>query len=107
MTVHDMTNKTFPTKKPDSCSGRVLIFFPRLQFDENAKEIKADKGIKKFSCWDHFVTMLFCRLGQAHSLRNMRGGLSTALEKVVHWGVKGSTQQNNLADGNEHRSRAF
>jgi hypothetical protein len=31
---------------------------------------QAEKG---FSCWNQFVSMVFCQIGQAHSLREIYG----------------------------------
>jgi len=48
------------------------------------RETKSEKGTKGFSSWDQFVAMLFCQLGQAHSLREIWGGLATCLGKMKH-----------------------
>jgi heme/copper-type cytochrome/quinol oxidase subunit 1 len=47
--------------------------------------------------------MLFCQLGQAHSLREICGGLVTCLGKMKHLGVKGAPHRSTLAYANEHR----
>lgn len=91
-------------KKFNSIFGQLLSLFSRLEFEKIAQRTKASKGIKGFPCWDHFVSMLFCQLGQAHSLREICGGLSTALGKVVHLGMKSAPNKSTLAYANEHRS---
>jgi hypothetical protein len=45
-------------------------------------------GPNGFSCWERFVGLLFCQVGSAHSLREMCGGLATALGKLVHLGMR-------------------
>jgi hypothetical protein len=47
--------------------------------------------------------MLFCQLGQAHSLREICGGLATSLGKIVHLGLKKAPSRSTLAYANEHR----
>jgi len=43
-----------------------------------------------FCCWDQFVSMLFCQLGQAQSLREIYEGLQASEGKLVHLGMKKS-----------------
>jgi hypothetical protein len=47
--------------------------------------------------------MLFCQLGSANSLREICGGLSTAMGRVVHLGMKSAPKRSTLAYANEHR----
>ena len=89
--------------KFNSIFGQILKVFPRLQFDVLAKEVKASKNTKGFSCWDQFVSMMFCQLGQANSLREICGGLATSLGKVVHLGIRKAPSRSTLAYANEHR----
>jgi hypothetical protein len=89
--------------KFNSIFGQILKVFPRLQFDVLAKEVKASRNIKGFSCWDQFVSMMFCQLGQAHSLREICGGLATSLGKLVHLGIKKAPSRSTLSYANEHR----
>jgi hypothetical protein len=63
----------------------------------------AEGGSKGFASWDQFVAMLFCQVGAANSLREICGGLATALGKLVHLGVKGAPKRSTLAYANEHR----
>jgi len=90
--------------KFNSIFGQILKVFPWLQFDVLAKEAGASRNIKGFSCWDQFVSMMFCQLGQAHSLREICGGLATSLGKVIHLGLRKAPSRSTLAYANEHRS---
>jgi len=47
--------------------------------------------------------MLFCQLGQAHSLREICGGLATCLGKLKHLGIASAPRRSTLAYANEHR----
>ena len=89
--------------KFNSIFGQILKIFPRSQFEIFVKETKASVYTKGFSCWDQFVAMLFCQLGQAHTLREICGGLATALGKLKHLGLKKAPCRSTLAYANEHR----
>lgn len=47
--------------------------------------------------------MLFCQRGSAHSLRELCGGLATALGKLVHLGVRRTPTRSTLVYANAHR----
>jgi hypothetical protein len=86
-----------------SCFAQALLLIDRSGFDDVIKKHNAEKGAKGFSCWDQFVSMLFCQMGGADSLREICGGLATALGKLVHLGMKGAPKRSTLAYANEHR----
>jgi hypothetical protein len=65
-----------------SLFAQVLSLISRRDFGKAVRRRDAEKGAKGFSCWDQFVAMLFCQLGGAHSLREICGGLTTALGKL-------------------------
>jgi len=89
--------------KFSSIFGQLLNLFPRLEFESFVKKTKSARHAKGFSCWDQFVAMLFCQLGRAHSLREICGGLATALGKIRHLGLTKAPSRATLAYANEHR----
>src|SRR5678815_6131713 len=64
---------------------------------------RQERGAKGFSCWDQLVAMLFCQLGAAHSLREICGGLATAMGKLTHLGLSQAPTRSTLAYANTHR----
>jgi len=86
-----------------SCFAQVLSLVNRLDFERAVKEHGAERAAKGFSCWDQFVSMLFCQLGSAHSLREICGGLATAMGKLVHLGMESAPAKSTLAYANENR----
>jgi len=86
-----------------SCFAQVLSLINRYNFERLVHDNRAEHGAKGFSCWDQFVAMLFCQMGAAHSLREICGGLATALENLVHLGLKEAPHRSTLAYANEHR----
>lgn len=89
--------------KFNSIFGQILQIFPHQDFVRAVRETRAEKGVKGFSCWGQFVAMVFCQLGQAHSLREICGGLATCLGKLKHLGVDAAPKRSTLAYANEHR----
>jgi hypothetical protein len=47
--------------------------------------------------------MLFCQLGQAHSLREICGGLASCFGKARHLGLQAAPKRSTLSYANEHR----
>ena len=86
-----------------SCFSQVLSLVDRNDFARAVREHGAEKGAKGFSCWDQFVAMLFCQMGAANSLREICGGLATAMGKLVHLGLRGAPARSTLAYANRHR----
>ena len=62
-----------------SIFSQLLQLFPRWEFQQLVLETKAERHARGFSSWGQFVAMLFCQLGRAHSLREICGGLASAL----------------------------
>jgi transposase len=89
--------------KSASLFSQVLSLFPRLEFEQAVRQHQAERYAKGLSCWQQFVAMLFCQLAQAHSLREICGGLRCCLGRLVHLGVRAAPKRSSLAYANEHR----
>jgi Domain of unknown function (DUF4372)/Transposase DDE domain len=86
-----------------SIFGQLLQIFPKSEFYSAVKETQSEKGAKGFTCWGQFVAMLFCQLGQARSLREICGGLSSCLGKLKHLGIETAPSRSTLSYANEKR----
>jgi hypothetical protein len=86
-----------------SCFSQVLSLVDRNAFDRAVRQHGAEKASKGFRCWDQFVSMLFCQMGSADSLREICGGLATAMGKLVHLGMEQAPPRSTLAYANSHR----
>jgi hypothetical protein len=73
-----------------SCSmfSQLLKLIPRTEFESLVKKTKAEYATKGFSCWSQLVSMMFCQLGRAHSLREIEGGLKSCEGKLAHLGIE-------------------
>ena len=89
--------------KFSSIFGQILQLFSKREFYEAVHETGSEKGAKGFTCWQQFVGMLFCQLGQAHSLREICGGLASGMGKLKHLGVSSAPNRSTLSYANEHR----
>lgn len=87
-----------------SCSmfSQILKLIPRMEFERIVKETGAEYASKGFSSWSQFVSMLFCQLGRAHSLREIEGGLRSCEGKLAHLGIE-PPARSSLAYANSHR----
>jgi len=86
-----------------SCLAQGLSLVDRNHFGRAVRRHDAERGSKGFTCWEQFVSMLFCQLGAAHSLREIHGGLATAMGKLVHLGMRKAPPRSTLSYANEHR----
>lgn len=82
---------------------QVLSLVDRTDFSRAVYQWSAEKGAKGFRCWDQFVAMVFCQLASADSLREIEGGLATALGKLKHLGLRKAPSRSTLSYANEHR----
>lgn len=90
---------------PRVCSifSQLLQLFPRLEFEQLVRRHRAERHARGFTCWGQFIAMLFCQLGQAHSLREICGGLASCEGKLRHLGLPDAPQRSTLAYANAHR----
>lgn len=86
-----------------SIFSQLLQFFPRLEFEALVKKHRAERHARGFTCWGQFIAMLFCQLGQAHTLREICGGLAACEGKLRHLGLPDVPKRSTLAYANEHR----
>lgn len=85
-----------------SIFSQLLQLFPRLEFQQMLQETKSERHARGFSSWSQFVSMLFCQLGRAFSLREITGGLRSCEGKLKHLGIS-APSHSTLAYANEHR----
>ena len=67
------------------------------------KKNDAERCAKGFGCWTQLVSMLFCQLAHADSLREICNGLGCCLGKLVHLGIAKAPNKSTLSYANEHR----
>ena len=90
-----------------SLFNQLLHHFPRAEFASLVSRHNAERAAKGFTCWTQFVSMTFCQLAHADSLREICNGLACSEGKLVHLGVQRAPNKSTLAYANEHRPAAL
>jgi len=90
-----------------SLFNQLLQHFPRTEFAALVKKHSAERAAKGFTCWTQFVSMVFCQLGRADSLREICNGLACCLGRLVHLGIAKAPRRSTLSYANEHRPAAL
>ena len=86
-----------------SLFSQLVALFDRKKFNELVYHHQSERFAKKFNSWDHFVSMLFCQIAQAKSLREICGGLACCMGKMRHLGMKQAPNKSTLSYANAHR----
>ena len=71
-----------------SLFSQIVHIMPRHSFLQMVHECGAERHTKGFSSWTQYVSMLFCQLAQAKSLREISDGLSVTCGKLSHLGLQ-------------------
>jgi hypothetical protein len=87
--------------------SQLLKQIPRPLFAELVMKHQAERNAKGFTCWCQFVSMLFCQLARADSLREITNGLACCLGKLRHLGLGKSPNKSSLSYANQHRPAAL
>jgi hypothetical protein len=90
-----------------SLFNQLLHHFPRTEFASLVKKHAAERAAKGFACWTQFVSMVFCHLAHADSLREICNGLACCEGKLIHLGVANAPNKSTLSYANEHRPAAL
>lgn len=82
---------------------QVLKSVPRRAFAQAVALHQGDRHVKKFTCWDQLVAMLYVQLAGAHSLRQLEAGFNPQVNHHYHLGT-GCVRRTTLSDANKKRS---
>lgn len=85
-----------------SVFGQILNLFPRAEFEQLVRQRDAERHGRGFRCWTQFVSMMFCQLARAQSLREISDGLRSFDGKLSHLGIE-APARSTLSYANEHR----
>lgn len=90
-------------KYTNTIFNQLLNFLPKNKFNQYVGQHEADKGVRKLSTWNQFVSMLFAQATGKDSLREVETGLKMHEGNWYHLGVK-SVAKSTLSDANSKRS---
>lgn len=84
--------------------SQILKLINHKEFNRCVNKYHGDKHSKDFSCYDHFLTMLFSQLASKKSLRAAVFSLTNMKHKLYHMGFRcKNISRSNLSDLNSSR----
>ncbi|WP_320051689.1 IS4 family transposase [uncultured Acetobacteroides sp.] len=79
-------------------------FLPEDYFEYLVNKYDGNKYIKSFTCWNHFLVMLWAQLTARESLRDIIGSLNAHRSKFYRLGFGKSVCRTTLSEANEKRN---
>jgi hypothetical protein len=83
--------------------SQLLSFVDRSILQKVKAKHQSDRYYKKFTTWQHLVSMLYCSFSGASSLRELSTGLLAWQNKLVHLGMPQAPRRSTISDGNAKR----
>lgn len=83
---------------------QVLNFIGTKDIHRTAKKHNSDRYTKKFTTYEHLVTMMFAVISGCSSLREVSGIMLACEGKINHLGLKNFPKRSTLSDANKRRS---
>lgn len=86
-----------------SLFSQLLSSLDRHFFARAVRETESEKRSKGFASWSHMVSMMFCQMAQAKSLREIDSGLRSCEGKLQHLGMAKAPSRSTLSYANAKR----
>lgn len=83
--------------------SQLVQILPHDVFNRLVKKRQSDKHSKGLTSWTHLISMIFCQLGQATSVRDISNGLRSITGNLNHLGIKRAPCKSSLSYINAHR----
>src|SRR2546425_5683148 len=83
--------------------SQLIEYLPNKEFQKCVSRYRGDHYVKKFSCWDQFLSMAFAQLTYRDGLRDIESCLQSVGSKLYHMGFRSKIKRSTLADANEFR----
>lgn len=90
-----------------SLFSQITSLLPRDLFSDTVKKYASNKFNKGIDSWTHLVSMIFCHLGHANSVRDISNGLRSITGNIVHLGCSKAPSESSISYINEHRTSAI
>ena len=84
--------------------AQIIRRFDRLSFKKIVERYQSDKHSKGINSWTHMVSMVFCHLAHANSLREISNGIRSATGNLNHLGIQKGPSKSSLSYINQHRN---
>jgi len=92
-----------PMKDDRTVFSQLMDWLPKRQFDTCVHRYQGNHRVKRFSCWEQFLTMAFAQLTYRESLRDIETCLRALQPKLYHAGFRTKVSRSTIADANEKR----
>jgi len=73
------------------------------EFRQCVERYQGNHRVKKFTCYDQYLSMAFAQLTFREILRSTESCLLAQHSKLYHMGIRGGIARSTLADANEQR----
>jgi hypothetical protein len=88
----------------NSVFGQLISLIPKHQVQRAVNKYQSDKFTKRFSTWEHLVSMLFATASNTTSLRDVTNGFLGLEGKLQHLNLKRPPKRSTISDANKRRS---
>lgn len=88
----------------NSVFGQLISLIPKHQVQKAVNKYQSDKFTKRFSTWEHLVSMLFATASNTTSLRDVTNGFLGLEGKLNHLHLKRPPKRSTISDANKRRS---
>ncbi|MEO6219733.1 MAG: DUF4372 domain-containing protein [Ginsengibacter sp.] len=96
-----MNKSTFFSGQP--IFTQLLKFIPKHSVVTIANDNKADRYSKRFSTYEHLVTMLYSIFNNCNSLREVTTGMLASEQRLNHLGIRYYPRRSTISDANNRR----
>jgi transposase len=83
--------------------SQLLDFLPRHEFNLCVRRYGGNRRVRRFSCLNQFLALMFAQLTGRRSLRDIETTLLAFAERLYHAGFRGAVSRSTLADANDGR----
>ena len=97
-----MNKSTFFSGQP--IFTQLLKFIPKATVATIALNSKADRYSKRFSTYEHLVTMLYSIFNNCNSLREVATGMLASEQRLNHIGIRYHPRRSTISDANNRRT---
>ncbi|MFQ5674509.1 MAG: IS4 family transposase [bacterium] len=82
--------------------NQMLQLNSRHDFQRIVNEHNGDYRVRKLTCWDQYIHLMYAQTGNRDSLRDISNGTASIKEKLYHMGAK-PAKRSTLSDANNTR----
>src|SRR5712672_576986 len=83
--------------------GQILSYANYDVFRRSVRQYDGDRGIRRLSCWEQFLALVFAQLTHRESLRDLEVSLNAHGRQLYHCGFRSPAKRSTIADANEKR----